>query len=52
MNVALTFQKKIPTRREQHTVNKALLQDGLDMLIPSTGLGYVDLDDGAVGLIG
>ncbi|KAF9098800.1 Peroxisomal membrane protein PMP27 [Mortierella sp. GBA35] len=38
--------------KEQHAVNKALLQDGLDMLIPSTGLGYVDLDDGAVGLIG
>ncbi|KAG0351608.1 Peroxisomal membrane protein PMP27 [Podila minutissima] len=37
---------------EQNTINKGLLQDGLDMLIPSTGLGYVDLDDGAVGLIG
>ncbi|KAG0318419.1 Peroxisomal membrane protein PMP27 [Podila horticola] len=39
-------------KREQHAVNKDLLQDGLDMLIPSTGLGYLDLDDGAVGLIG
>ncbi|KAG0066837.1 Peroxisomal membrane protein PMP27 [Podila epicladia] len=38
--------------KEQLTINKGLLQDGLDMLIPSTGLGYVDLDDGAVGLIG
>jgi hypothetical protein len=38
--------------REQHSVNKQLLQDGLDMLIPATGLGYLHLDDGAVGLIG
>ncbi|KAF9012206.1 Peroxisomal membrane protein PMP27, partial [Haplosporangium bisporale] len=38
--------------KEQDAVNKTLLLDGLDMLIPSTGLGYVDLDDGAVGLIG
>ncbi|KAG0005069.1 Peroxisomal membrane protein PMP27 [Entomortierella chlamydospora] len=38
--------------REQHEVNKQLLQDALDMLIPSTSLGYVDLDDGLVGLIG
>ncbi|KAF9954045.1 Peroxisomal membrane protein PMP27 [Mortierella alpina] len=38
--------------KEQHSVNKTLLQDGLDMLIPATGLGYLSLDDGAVGLIG
>ena len=38
--------------REQQTVNKTLLLDGLDMLIPASGLNYVDLDDGAVGLIG
>ncbi|KAF9282960.1 Peroxisomal membrane protein PMP27 [Mortierella alpina] len=38
--------------KEQHSVNKTLLQDGLDMLIPATGLGYLPLDDGAVGLIG
>ncbi|KAG0363641.1 Peroxisomal membrane protein PMP27, partial [Mortierella sp. AD032] len=38
--------------REQHALNKALLLDGLDLLIPSSGLGYVDLDDGVVGLIG
>ncbi|KAI1304441.1 Peroxisomal membrane protein PMP27 [Mortierella claussenii] len=38
--------------REQHAANRQLLQDGLDMLIPATGLGYVDLDDGAVGLVG
>ncbi|KAG0199506.1 Peroxisomal membrane protein PMP27 [Mortierella sp. GBA30] len=38
--------------KEQHSVNKQLLQDGLDMLIPATGLGYLSLDDGAVGLIG
>ncbi|KAI1318108.1 Peroxisomal membrane protein PMP27 [Mortierella claussenii] len=38
--------------KEQHGVNKQLLQDGLDMLIPATGLGYLSLDDGAVGLIG
>ncbi|KAG0361111.1 peroxisomal biogenesis factor 11 [Gamsiella multidivaricata] len=38
--------------KEQHSVNKQLLQDGLDMLIPATGLGYLNLDDGAVGLIG
>lgn len=38
--------------REQYSVNKQLLQDGLDMLIPATGLGYLSLDDGAVGLIG
>ncbi|KAG0276558.1 hypothetical protein BGZ95_007393, partial [Linnemannia exigua] len=37
---------------EQHALNKALLQDGLDLLIPASGLGYVDLDDGVVGLIG
>ena len=33
-------------------MNKQLLQDGLDALIPSTSLEYVDLDDGVVGLIG
>ncbi|KAG0359573.1 peroxisomal biogenesis factor 11 [Gamsiella multidivaricata] len=38
--------------REQHGVNKQLLQDGLDALIPSSSLNYVDLDDGVVGLIG
>ncbi|KAF9428565.1 Peroxisomal membrane protein PMP27 [Podila epigama] len=38
--------------KEQHSVNKDLLQNGLDMLIPATGLGYLSLDDGAVGLIG
>ncbi|KAF9431496.1 Peroxisomal membrane protein PMP27 [Entomortierella beljakovae] len=38
--------------REQHEVNKQLVQDALDMFIPATGLGYVNLDDGAVGLIG
>jgi peroxin-11B len=38
--------------REQHALNKVLLQDGLDMLIPASGLDYVNLDDGAVGLIG
>ncbi|KAF9360081.1 Peroxisomal membrane protein PMP27 [Mortierella sp. NVP85] len=38
--------------KEQHSVNKQLLQDGLDMLIPATGLGYLNLDDGAIGLIG
>ncbi|KAF9573836.1 Peroxisomal membrane protein PMP27 [Mortierella alpina] len=38
--------------REQHSVTKQLVQDGLDILIPSTGLGYLSLDDGAVGLIG
>ncbi|KAK5815264.1 peroxisomal biogenesis factor 11 [Linnemannia elongata] len=38
--------------REQHALNKVLLQDGLDMLIPASGLNYVNLDDGAVGLIG
>ncbi|KAF9546047.1 Peroxisomal membrane protein PMP27 [Mortierella hygrophila] len=38
--------------REQHALNKVLLQDGLDMLIPASGLSYVNLDDGAVGLIG
>ncbi|GJJ77985.1 peroxin-11B [Entomortierella parvispora] len=38
--------------REQNVLNKQLLQDGLDFFIPATGLGYVDLDDGAVGLIG
>ncbi|KAF9437126.1 Peroxisomal membrane protein PMP27 [Entomortierella beljakovae] len=38
--------------KEQHSVNKQLLQDGLDMLLPASGLGYLDLDDGALGLIG
>ncbi|KAF8925731.1 putative peroxisomal membrane protein PMP27 [Dissophora ornata] len=38
--------------KEQHSVNKQLLQDGLDMLIPATGLGYLNLDDGLIGLIG
>ncbi|KAG0214481.1 Peroxisomal membrane protein PMP27 [Mortierella sp. GBA30] len=38
--------------KEQLSVNKQLLQDGLDMLIPATSLGYLDLDDGAVGLVG
>ncbi|KAF9577397.1 Peroxisomal membrane protein PMP27, partial [Lunasporangiospora selenospora] len=38
--------------REQHSVNKQLLQDGLDMLIPSSSLEYINLDDGIVGLVG
>ncbi|KAG0056109.1 Peroxisomal membrane protein PMP27 [Gryganskiella cystojenkinii] len=38
--------------REQHSLNKQLLQDGLDFFLPATGLGYFDLDDGAIGLIG
>ncbi|KAF8978019.1 Peroxisomal membrane protein PMP27 [Entomortierella lignicola] len=39
-------------QKEQHSVNKQLLQDGLDMLLPATALGYLNLDDGALGLIG
>ncbi|KAF9112735.1 Peroxisomal membrane protein PMP27 [Mortierella sp. AM989] len=38
--------------KEQHSVNKQLLQDGLDVLLPATALGYLSLDDGALGLIG
>ncbi|KAF9359025.1 Peroxisomal membrane protein PMP27 [Mortierella sp. AD094] len=38
--------------KEQHSVNKQLLQDGLDLLLPATALGYLNLDDGALGLIG
>ncbi|KAF9352820.1 Peroxisomal membrane protein PMP27 [Mortierella sp. NVP85] len=38
--------------REQNNVNWQMLQDGLDTLIPSSSLGYVDLDDGIVGLVG
>ncbi|KAK3808735.1 MAG: peroxisomal biogenesis factor 11 [Benniella sp.] len=38
--------------REQNNVNWQLLQDGLDTLIPSSSLGYVDLNDGIVGLVG
>ncbi|KAF8926255.1 peroxisomal biogenesis factor 11 [Dissophora ornata] len=38
--------------KEQAVVSRQLLQDGLDALIPSTSLEYVDLDDGVVGLIG
>ncbi|KAG0293921.1 Peroxisomal membrane protein PMP27 [Dissophora globulifera] len=38
--------------KEQHSVSTQLLQDGLDMLLPSTALGYLNLDDGALGLIG
>ncbi|KAG0233397.1 Peroxisomal membrane protein PMP27 [Actinomortierella wolfii] len=38
--------------KEQYSVNKQLLQDGLDMMIPATGLGYLSLDDGIIGLIG
>ncbi|KAF9910831.1 Peroxisomal membrane protein PMP27 [Lobosporangium transversale] len=38
--------------KEQQSVNKQLLQDALDMLIPASSLAYVNLDDGVVGLIG
>ncbi|KAF9966977.1 Peroxisomal membrane protein PMP27 [Actinomortierella ambigua] len=38
--------------KEQYSINKQLVQDGLDMLIPATGLGYLSLDDGIIGLIG
>ncbi|KAG0223024.1 peroxisomal biogenesis factor 11 [Mortierella sp. GBAus27b] len=38
--------------KEQRDVNWQLLQDALDALIPSSSLGYVNLDDGIVGLVG
>ncbi|KAG0013373.1 Peroxisomal membrane protein PMP27 [Entomortierella chlamydospora] len=38
--------------KEQQSVNRQLVQDGLDVLLPATALGYLSLDDGALGLIG
>ncbi|KAF9985050.1 Peroxisomal membrane protein PMP27 [Modicella reniformis] len=49
---AAARDEKSYAQTELKTLTKQLLQDTLDALIPSSSLGYVDLDDGIVGLIG
>ena len=38
--------------RERATTNLQLLSDVCDLTIPTTALGYLELDDGIVGLAG
>ena len=38
--------------RERNTINLQLISDLCDLTIPSAALGYVNLDDGIVGLAG
>ena len=38
--------------RERNAANAQLLSDLCDLTIPSSALGYVNLDDGIVGLAG
>lgn len=38
--------------RERNTTNLQLISDLCDLTIPSTALGYANLDDGIVGLAG
>ena len=38
--------------RERNAANSQLLSDLCDLTIPSSALGYVNLDDGIVGLAG
>lgn len=38
--------------RERYAANLQLLSDGCDLTVPGSALGWVDLDDGIVGLAG
>ncbi|KIW24514.1 uncharacterized protein PV07_10225 [Cladophialophora immunda] len=44
--------EKVKIARQQHTVNIQLISDLCDLTVPSTILGYVNLDDGIIGLAG
>lgn len=40
------------TRRQQKAVNIQLVSDLCDLTVPSTALGYLNLDEGIIGLAG
>jgi hypothetical protein len=40
------------SNRQQRAVNIQLISDLCDLTVPSTALGYVNLDDGIIGLAG
>ncbi|KAG9306088.1 hypothetical protein G9A89_015992 [Geosiphon pyriformis] len=41
-----------PLSRERKGVREQLIQDCLDLMIPSSSLGYLHLDDGLLGIVG
>lgn len=49
--MVLTFLRR-PARSQQAAVRYQLTQDALDILLPAGTLGYHQLDDGIIGLIG
>ena len=44
--------KSVTGRRERAATNLQLLSDVCDLTVPTAALGYLDLDDGIVGLAG
>ena len=46
------YQIANPCRRQRKIANMQLLSDLCDLTVPSTALGYANLDDGIVGLAG
>ena len=44
--------KVVTGHRERAATNLQLLSDVCDLTIPTAALGYLDLDDGIVGLAG
>lgn len=40
------------TIRDKYTTRYAFIQDAVDIIIPSAGLGYLKVDEGIVGLAG
>ena len=44
--------KVVTGHRERAATNLQLLSDVYDLTIPTAALGYLDLDDGIVGLAG
>ncbi|EXJ72597.1 uncharacterized protein A1O5_03743 [Cladophialophora psammophila CBS 110553] len=44
--------EKVKIARQQRTVNIQLISDLCDLTVPGTILGYVNLDDGIIGLAG
>ena len=38
--------------RDKYTTRYAFIQDAVDIIIPSAGLGYLKADEGIVGLAG
>ena len=47
-----TAYKVVTARRERAATNLQLLSDVCDLTVPTAALGYLDLDDGIVGLAG